>query len=228
MPATNTTTTITTTKQVGFPFDWVITSQQDNPANVCPTDSLILGTFAAVHAIAAVLSVIFGNRNVVQKLTFGILGKRRSTAWPYMWLINVGINLGANAIIAHLIRATPGYRTTISLVELMLFLTTRPRLGWLFMLGINSIPGEKLDYQYTSSGFACVFAEIILQGIGMYPMVLVAHFGAPRRYLAVWTAEYASLPPPPCALDVRCHDVLSRIWWVLACRIHGELPSASL
>jgi len=189
------------THQPLLPFDWVITSEHEDPGRVCPNDSLILGTFAAVNAMAGILSLFFGNRNLVHKLTFGFLGTPGSKAWRYMWLLSVALNLGANAVIARLIQTTPGYLSTFSVGELMLFFTTRPRLGWLF-LGVTHLDTDDArntrgsyiyENRWTSSMFANIFAEFVLQLIAMYPMGVAAHFGAQHGYVTVWTAEYARL-----------------------------------
>ena len=113
----------------------------------------------------------------------------------------MGLNLGANAVIALLIQTTPGYLSTFSVGELMLFFTTRPRLGWLF-LGVTHMDNDDArdtrgsyiyENRWTSSMFANIFAEFVLQLIAMYPMGVAAHFGAQHVYITVWTAEYASL-----------------------------------
>jgi len=49
-----------------LPFDWTITSSADNGGS-CPGESLILGSSAAINAIAGIMSLFFGNRKVVKK-----------------------------------------------------------------------------------------------------------------------------------------------------------------
>jgi hypothetical protein len=93
--------------QTDLPFDWTITSS-DASVNACHGSSLILGSFAAINAIAGVLSILFGCRIVVNKLTFG------------------GI--------ARLTQTIPESLSTFSIPELMLFFTVRPGLSWLFLL----------------------------------------------------------------------------------------------
>jgi len=56
-----------------LPFDWTITSSADNRGS-CPGESLILGSFAAINAVAGIMSLFFGNRKVVKKPTLGLLG----------------------------------------------------------------------------------------------------------------------------------------------------------
>lgn len=195
-------------RQDSLPFDWTITSN-DEIEEVCPADSVILGSFAVINILAGALSLVLGNRKVVQKLTCGLFGKLESNGWQYLWLLSLGLHLGANAIVARLMQATPGYLSTFSVGEMVLFFTTRPRLGWVFLIFTQMSMLTSFEYKscapdndddlamrndWWSSALSTVYAEVVLQTIALYPMAQVAAYGAPLGYLNVWTAEYQSLP----------------------------------
>jgi len=113
-------------------------------------------------------------------------------------------------MIARIMQTTPGYLGTFSIGEMMLFLTTRPRLTWLFLLltqmklmsifasddnyDLEKIRSKGKPNQWWSSSHVTLYTEVILQVVALYPMGRVAAFAAPRGYLKVWTPEYASLP----------------------------------
>jgi len=181
------------------PFDWVITPAGGGPAKICPGPSLILGTFAAINAAAGLASLVLGSRRVIRMLTCGMLGKPDSKAWGYMWIVNLALQLGANVVVALLIKSTPGYLSTFSVGELVLFFTTRPRLGWMFLslaqfLSNPTVFGTPKQSTWWSSALSCSLAEVLQQIIAMYFMGRTAAFAAPRGYYKVWTQEYAILP----------------------------------
>jgi len=65
-------------------------------------------------------------------------------------MLNVGLQLGANAIIAVIFQKAPGYNADFEVWELMLFFTVRPRLSWiaLGMLGpISHSKGKKMTVE---------------------------------------------------------------------------------
>jgi formate/nitrite transporter FocA (FNT family) len=136
---------------VYFPWSWTITSENQS-VHTCPSVSKILSTFAVVNAAVCFVSIIFGNRYVVkfgearivggEKLrnntnktivTCGALGKVNTSSWKFMWILTVGLNLIANAIVAAIIKHSPGYLATFKVWELMLFLLARPRLSWIIL-----------------------------------------------------------------------------------------------
>jgi hypothetical protein len=65
-------------------------------------------------------------------------------------MLNVGLQLGANVVIAYVFQNAPGYNADFEVWELMLFFTVRPRLSWiaLGLLGpISSSKGKKMTVQ---------------------------------------------------------------------------------
>jgi hypothetical protein len=65
-----------------------------------------------------------------------------------MWIISVGLQLGANAIIATLIKHTVGFDDDFTIAQMVLFYTARPRLAWIF-LSLLSIYSVRLKERNT-------------------------------------------------------------------------------
>jgi hypothetical protein len=120
-----------------IPWSWVVKPDLAHP--VCPAASSTLATFAAVNGVVVILNIVTGNRVVLNYISCGMLGKPGSHSWRYMWLVSLASQLGANALVAYLYRITPGYNDSATIVQLVLFFTTRPRLGWLVMNGLSQI-----------------------------------------------------------------------------------------
>ncbi|KAH8648140.1 hypothetical protein BGZ60DRAFT_437696 [Tricladium varicosporioides] len=119
-----------------IPFSWTVWPNATNAANTkCPSRSQILGIFAITNIFVAICSILLGHRLVTKKLTCGLLGHRESSSYSYLWLPSFGLQLGANAIIAALIKKYPGYESGFSIAELTFFLCVRPRMNWLIALG---------------------------------------------------------------------------------------------
>ncbi|KAK3389789.1 hypothetical protein B0H63DRAFT_519022 [Podospora didyma] len=182
-----------------IPFNGVVTREDNDigKAIVCHGFCLLLCTFAAINAAAGVLSLVLGHRRVLHRLTCGILGKPDCRGYLVTWLLYVGLQLGGNAGVALLMKSAPGYFSSFSIVELMIFLTARPRFGWLFMAFahdqvtlLQEEDGEKKgSSSWMSSAIASSFGEVAIQLVSLYVMGSVAAFAAPRGYYKVSTAE---------------------------------------
>lgn len=113
-------------------FPWVI-ARNDGSTEGCPSRTKILVTFAVVNILMAIFAVIAGHRKVVNKATFGVLGKEsKFKAYNFMWITTVGLNLAASATNAFIMKNTKGYGERFDVGQVMLFYTTRPRITWIF------------------------------------------------------------------------------------------------
>jgi hypothetical protein len=125
-----------------LPWGWSITPKDSDIE--CPTASSILQTLALVNVVVSTLSILFGNRRVLHYLThkwwFKWYEDPLSRSYRWTWIINVALQLGANALIAFIFKRTPGYLASFQIWELMLFFTVRPRLSWIALgvLGMKS------------------------------------------------------------------------------------------
>jgi hypothetical protein len=123
-----------------LPWSWTV--HPLDPSRSCPSSSSILGLFAVTNIIATVLSIFLGNHYVVQWVTRGYLG-RPSRLSPLTGLIApLGLQLGGNALIAHLIRKTDGYGDSdFTIAELTLFLAAWPRFSWIALTLLAYVDG---------------------------------------------------------------------------------------
>jgi hypothetical protein len=115
---------------LGGPYDncipWIWALRSDNPAR-SGCESAILGIYAAENLCTSLLGLVIGHRPTVHKLTRGLFGKPGSNSARYTWIIGVCLHFAANALIANIIKRTPGYGSDFKIWQLTLFLTTRPR-----------------------------------------------------------------------------------------------------
>jgi hypothetical protein len=131
-----------------LPWSWSVGSPDAKAT--CPSTTSTLLMFLAVNGIVAIGSLVFGNRIVVKKITHGIMGTIGSKSWRWMWLVVLSLHLIANTLNAWLIKNATGYDSSVSLGELMLFFATRPRVSWLVLGFLSSMPrpSKSLDERY--------------------------------------------------------------------------------
>lgn len=74
----------------------------------CPTKVGQLGSFVVVNIVTVLASFIFGNRQVLKRLTCKMLGSMDSSTkrWFLSGAISAGLSIGSNTINAKLIKQT--------------------------------------------------------------------------------------------------------------------------
>jgi len=160
-----------------LPSGWQITPT-DPSSKKCPPPGAILGTFAAVNIAGSALGVLFGHRKVIEKLSCGVFGKQNSRSYIYFWTFSVCLQLAANAIVAAIIKNTPGYTSTFHTHELVLLFAARPRLAWV-PLALLAMSGTSVDESpWLSSAISQLFAECFLSIIGCLGMGKSIRFAA--------------------------------------------------
>jgi len=107
-------------------------------APACPSASDVLGLFALVNLLSAAFGLLAGHRRVSAFLTRNRCGGKDSSSWAYMWLLPLALHLAANATIGTLVHFTPGYGH-VSISQVMLLLTARPRLSWMILVWANDL-----------------------------------------------------------------------------------------
>ncbi|KAF2003740.1 hypothetical protein P154DRAFT_572920 [Amniculicola lignicola CBS 123094] len=163
------------------PWTWSV-QPQDAASTNCPSASRILTTFALVNIAVGFLGLCFGHRKVLNKISMGLLGKPGSTAWKYTWLITVAMQVGANILIALLIRATPGYGHSFTIAQLTLLLFARPRIGCFVALAA-AYPSISSDSVYDSFAFTHFMGEIVLQILAAPSIGYAAALAAKKGFL---------------------------------------------
>ncbi|ORY13967.1 hypothetical protein BCR34DRAFT_250074 [Clohesyomyces aquaticus] len=163
------------------PWDWTV--QPLNPSTrKCPSASRVLTTFAIVNVAVGCLGLIFGHRKIVNRASFGLLGKPDSKAWRFTWIITVASQFGANYLIAMLIKMTPGYGQSFTAIQLTLLLFARPRIGCFIALAA-AYWDRYGDGVYASFALSHLIAEIILQILAAPSVGYAAGLAATRGIL---------------------------------------------
>jgi hypothetical protein len=170
--------------QALIPWNWTMDGLDGHGARKCPSTSRILGMFAAVNIASTVLSVIVGGDGVVRSLCCRpnrIYSRdepsKESIAWR--WIMPVALQLTANAIIAVLIKATPGYGGNFSILELTIFYAARPRMSWFVLVWLG------MDKTFRRTAMAQAGAEVCLQVIAAYTMGRTASYGVGHGWLVI-------------------------------------------
>jgi hypothetical protein len=171
-----------------IPWKWHIRPDSGIPQCHPPRSTLI--TFGALNMIMAFFSPLFGHRTVIQALSFGHCG-RSDNAWKVTWIVPLGTQLAANAIIARLYQKTPDYGQGFTIAELTLFYTVRPRLGWILstlaMWHTERVNKHAYWYKdslpWTNSARSLLISEAILVCLGTVYMGITAHFMANSELL---------------------------------------------
>lgn len=120
-------------------------------------------------------------------LTCGVLGKPHTQSWKYIWILQVMLYLGANALCALMVTQSPGYITykMPAVCDLMLFYTTRPRIAWLVLGALKDVGSSRFDPTagyWESAGRSSLLAEIVLECIGANYMGRTVHWAHLKRY----------------------------------------------
>ncbi|OCL14639.1 carbohydrate-binding module family 18 protein [Glonium stellatum] len=136
-----------------IPWTWTVKpTPEEALRHPCPSVGSILTTFAVINIISGTLSTVFGHRIVVNKVSFGLFGKRGGNSWTYMWIMPLTIQLSANAIIASMIKRTPGYGNDFTVAQLMLFFAARPRISWILVMLLSDVKKRKVTGNQRDQG----------------------------------------------------------------------------
>lgn len=144
----------------------------------CPSVQWKLGAFAVVNAVMALLVPVLGRRDVIKRITFGVMGKAGSGWWVMMGPLTVALHLIANAISATLIKRTPGYGD-VDIGRLVLLWCTRPRVSWMVVM---LLPFDAKNSIYFSVATSSLLAEALLQALGSYYMGVATDYARRQRF----------------------------------------------
>lgn len=169
-----------------IPWSWAITPLDLSYQN-CPQSPQILGSFAIINLTVSAIAPLLGHRKVVSYLTCGLLGKPHSQSWKFLWILQVILQLGANALCALMVIKSPGYITEKmpAVWDLMLFYTTRPRVAWLVLGALKSVGKSKSNPTagyWDSVARSSLLSEIVLECMGAYYMGRTAHWAHLNHY----------------------------------------------
>jgi len=136
----------------------------------CASNEWKFGSFALVN-IATFLTVVLSRRRGIRRIAGGV--PSHTGCWFFKGAFIATIQLLANLINACLVQNTPGYED-VPAIQLMLLWCSIPRLAWLPILLIGVHPFEATDI---SAAASTLFAEMILQFLSSYYMVMTVNYG---------------------------------------------------
>lgn len=160
-----------------FPWTWRISPDPAATSTVhCPSTSLKLGSFAAINLVIGALSIVFGRRSVVRRVTCGMFGQPGSRVRPLMGVISALLNILANYINALLIKRIPSF-SDIPVGNLVIFWCTRPRIAW---IATALVFVDRQESMYFSIAASSMLSEIILQCCAAVYMGITVQFARVR------------------------------------------------
>lgn len=189
LATTNDTSNATTSPQAHLvPWKWHVKPNMLD--YVFPSSASTLGNIRRRERTRRYFQPDFRTQKVISFLSCGCCGRPYSNNhWWFMFLFALGLNLGANALIAFLYLSNPGYGQGFSIGQLTLFWTTRPRLGW-FALSLMMYYNRGDDSGlYEDSAKGAIFAEVFLLLLSTYYTGMTAHFAMSRVYHIIGRLE---------------------------------------
>lgn len=102
------------------------------------------------------------------------------------WVVPLGLQLGANAVVATVYKTAPGYGTGFQIYDLFLFWTTRPRLSWIVLAALINVgaEGEKNGH-WEAAAKSSMIAELILLLMSTYYMGLTANYARMNGFYTI-------------------------------------------
>lgn len=167
-----------------IPWRWTIKPSNDSnvayitrlgsirATETCASNEWKLGSFALVN-IATFLAAFLSQRTSIHRIARGFLWHPHQWCWFFKGTLIAALQLFANWFNMFLIQKTPGYED-VPVIQLMLLWCSIPRLAWLTILLIGVQPFEAMNFSAAASS---LFAEMILQFLSSYYMVMTVNYG---------------------------------------------------
>ncbi|KAL2847530.1 hypothetical protein BJY01DRAFT_246757 [Aspergillus pseudoustus] len=175
-----------------IPWRWTVKPSNDSnghseytrPAQTCPSNAWKLGSFALVN-IATFLGVV-SSRNIMGTPPPRTAAHGRTpwhehpVGWVYKGILIAALQLLANGVNSFAtVQRTPGYETVPAL-KLMLLWSSIPQLSWLTVMVIVLQPLQQA--RKFSAVASVVFAEVILQSLSLYYMLITVKYGREHEF----------------------------------------------
>ncbi|KAI0518305.1 hypothetical protein F5B22DRAFT_600701 [Xylaria bambusicola] len=172
-----------------IPWRWTMKPSKDSDAanitgvepiratETCPSNEWKLGSLALVN-LSALLAAYIGGRTTIHRLVRSFSWHVSPRCWVFNGIVVASLQLLANWLNAFLVQTSPGYED-VPLVQSILFWCTMPRPTWvlILLLGVKSF--EPMDLSPAKS---FLFAEIILQFLSSYYMVMTVNYGRQHNF----------------------------------------------
>ena len=166
---------VSTSKYI--PWNWAITPA-DSQIDHCPSVHHTIIVYLLATILTTFIGLLAGSRTIVRISTCGLLGRKDSISWAFMWLLQFGFHFGADVIVAYLVTSAEGYQhdRMPKIGDLALFYTSRPRMAWIALgaLGATS--------EWNSAAKQTMIVETVMQLIGCYYLGRTADFAAKNSF----------------------------------------------
>ncbi|KAF2802260.1 uncharacterized protein BDZ99DRAFT_512554 [Mytilinidion resinicola] len=143
----------------------------------CASNEWKLGSFALVN-IAPFLAAFLSRRTGIYRIARGFLWHSHPEGWISTGILIAALQLLANWFNAFLVQNTPGYED-VPVIQLMFLWCSMPRPAWLLVLLIGLQPFEAMNF---SAATSFLFAEMILQFLSSYYMILTVDYGREHNF----------------------------------------------
>ncbi|KAF2135432.1 uncharacterized protein K452DRAFT_323058 [Aplosporella prunicola CBS 121167] len=158
-----------------IPWQWTI-KPSDNWSK-CPLNIWKIGSFVLVN-VATFLVAVYGRGAEIHGLAPRFPRLPYPSSWFAKGILIAALQLLANLVNASLLQATMGY-DDIPVIQLMFLWCSMPRPAWMASLLIGLQPFDTIDFSVAKSS---LFAEIILQTLSAYYMVLTVNYGLKHNF----------------------------------------------
>lgn len=155
-----------------IPWEWTVKASGDS--NECASESWKLGSFVFVN-VATFLAVLAGRGAGIHRRAPRF---PRLSSWFSTGMVLAAMQLLANWVNAVLVQGTRGYED-VPVARLVFLWCSMPRLAWLTFLLIGLQPFDAIDF---AAGKSCLFAELVLQALSAYYMVLTVDYGRKHNF----------------------------------------------
>lgn len=138
----------------------------------CASNEWKLGSFALVN-VATFLAACLSQRTGILQNARGILWHSHPWRWLFKGTLIAALQLIANWFNILFVQRTAGYED-VPVIQPMLLWCSMPRLAWISILLIRVQPFGVMTY---SAAASLLFAEIILQFVSSYYMLMTVKYG---------------------------------------------------
>ncbi|KAN0113187.1 hypothetical protein V8E51_006138 [Hyaloscypha variabilis] len=143
----------------------------------CASNEWKLGSFVLVN-IATFLAAFLSQRIGMHRIARDSLWHPHSWGWFFKGTFIAALQLLANWFNTFLVQETPGYED-VPVLQLILLWCSMPRLAWLPILWVCVQPFEAMNFSASASS---LFAEMILQFLSSYYMVMTVNYGREHNF----------------------------------------------
>ncbi|PWY83888.1 hypothetical protein BO94DRAFT_625433 [Aspergillus sclerotioniger CBS 115572] len=146
-------------------------------SETCPSNDWKLGSISLI-SIASYLAVLLSYITGKDKGSRGIAWYSHPWGWMCKGTVIATLQVTANWFNALIVQSTSGYED-VPVIQLMLLWSSMPRFTWLSILVIGLQSSGMVGFSATAS---LLFAELILQFLSSYHMLMTVNYGRQHNF----------------------------------------------